>query len=149
MKTGAQLIVYLLGGVVLMILLSLACSAIGIIQLPFFTLQKKVDLNRGVIDQTYNTDYCLANYEWFKQTAEGIKGMDDKISTQQSAVTNFEQSAGPRKDWTFEDKNAYNELTTRVTALKNLRTTMVNEYNARTQSLNRVACKEMPLFFNP
>lgn len=144
-----KVVLVLLGLVILVPLLSLGAAALGIINLPFFKLNKQVDLNYGVINKVYDTDYCLANYEWFKQTEEGIKGMDTKIANAQEAVKTFETSAGSRDKWTFEDKNQDAELTSRVTALKNIKVTMTNEYNARAESLNRVACKELPLFIQP
>jgi hypothetical protein len=142
---GWTVLIVLFGGIVA----SVIGSALGIINLPFFNFAKKVDLNYGVINKTYDTDYCLQNYEWFKQTEQGIIGMEDKLANQKRALSSFESSAGPRKNWTFEDKTLYAELTSRVTALENLRVSMVNEYNAKTQSLNRVACKELPLFIKP
>jgi hypothetical protein len=127
---------------------SLLMSGLGIINIPFFNLSKKVELNYGVIDKIYDTDYCLSNYEFFKTTAEGIKGMDEKINNQQLALDDFEKSAGERSAWTFEDKGQYNELSSRVVALKNLKVSMINEYNSKSQMLNRVACKNLPLFFS-
>jgi hypothetical protein len=130
------------------ILLSILGSVLGIINLPFYNFGKKVDLNYGIINKTYETDYCLANYEWFKDRYNGILGMDDKIAIQKRELQDFQASAGSRKNWTFEDKQTDADLRNKVTALENIKVTWTNEYNSRTEQLNRVACKELPLFIN-
>lgn len=137
-----------LGVLLVVVAVVILTYATGIIGIPFFNLSKKIDLNYGVVDKVYDTDYCLANYEWFKDRAEGIKGMQDKIAIQKSALADFESAAGPRDKWTFEDKQTDSDLRNKVSGLENIRVTMVNEYNSRSQQLNRVACKDLPLFFN-
>jgi hypothetical protein len=149
MKQTFSVLGLMLGLVIVLLLCSLVGSLFGIINLPFFNLQKRVDLNYGVIDRTYDTDYCLANYEWFKDRLEGIKGMDDKIAIQKKALEDFQTAAGDRSKWTFEDKQTDSDLRNKVTGLENIQVTMINEYNSRTQQLNRVACKELPLFIEP
>src|SRR6185503_1701503 len=132
--------------VLVVVVLPLLGAALGIINLPFLGLSKKVELNQGVITKTYDTDTCLANYSWFKDTYQDIQQTETKIVNAQQQVKDFEASAGERSNWTFEDKQQYNSLTNAVTGLKNYKADIVGQYNSRTQQLNKVACKELPLF---
>ena len=135
-------------GLVGVFALSAVGSALGIIYLPFFNFQKKVDLNYGIIEKTYGTEYCLANYEWFKDTFNAIQQLDVQISTQQQSLDDFYKRAGDRKDWTFEDKQLEGDLIGKVNGLRNIKSNKIGQYNSRTEQLNRVACQELPLFIN-
>ena len=147
---GGKVVLVTIGAVLLIVVvLPLLGAALGIINLPFLKLGKQVELNQGVISKTYNTDYCLANYEWFKDTNNDIQQSDTKISNAEDQVRDFQASAGDRSKWTFEDKQQYNSLTNSVTGLKNYRADLVGQYNSRTEQLNRVACKDLPLFVKP
>jgi len=121
----------------------------GIVTLPLTKLESQLELNQGVIKKTYDTEYCLANYEWFKDTSNDITQSDSQIQNKSDQVVAFEKSAGDRVSWTFEDKQQYNRLTNEETGLKNYRLDLVGQYNSRTSQLNRVACKDMPLFVQP
>lgn len=149
MKEILSFIALVVGGILLFFVCSFGASVLGIINLPFFSFAKKVDLNYGVINKTYDTEYCLANYEWFKDTYNGIQSMDTKIAVQQSALDDFYKRAGDRKDWTFEDKSLEADLVGKLSGVKNIKSTMVAQYNSRSEQLNRVACKELPLFVKP
>lgn len=118
----------------------------GIIQLPLQKLENKLELTKGVLDKTYSTEYCLANYEWFKDTNNDIIQSDAQIKNKQDQLDQFISFAGDRANWTFEDKQQYNRLSSEVTGLKNYRSDLVGQYNSKTSQLNRVACKELPLF---
>jgi len=122
---------------------------LGIITLPVNKLESQVKLNQGVIKKTYDTEYCLANYEWFKDTDQDIIQMVGQISNKEEQLKSFQESAGARTNWTFEDKQQYNTLTNELTGMKNYRLDLVAQYNSKTEQLNRVACKDMPLFVKP
>ena len=126
-----------------------ALIGLGIITLPITKLESQVKLNQGVIQKTYSTEYCLANYEWFKDTNQDIIQSDGQIQNKEDQLKSFEESAGVRTGWTFEDKQQYNRLTSEISGLKNYRLDLVGQYNSKTEQLNRVACKEMPLFVKP
>ena len=140
----------ILGGIIaVVVVLPLIGAALGIINLPFLRLQKKVELNQGVINKSFSTEYCLSNYEWFKDTYQKIEQADTQISNAKQQLDEFTSSVPDRSKWTFEDKQLYSSLTTQVTGIKNYKADLVGQYNSRTQQLNRVACKELPLFVQP
>lgn len=148
---GAGLTILAITGVILLVVvvLPLLGAALGIINLPFLKLGKKVELNQGVISKTYGTDYCLANYEWFKDTYQDIQQSDVKIQNVQSQLDQFQKDAPDRSKWTFEDKNFFNSLSAELVGTKNYKAELVGQYNSRSEQLNRVACKELPLFVSP
>lgn len=148
MKTFFTVIAVLVGVVLLGFGVRAIGIGLGIIDLPIRKVEKKVQLNADLIDKTYDSEYCLANYEWFKDTYNDIQQSDTQIKNKQDQLDNFVKTAGDRINWTFEDKQQYNSLSNEVTGLKNYRADLVGQYNSRTEQLNRVACRELPLFVN-
>jgi len=140
-----------IGGLIALVtLVPLLLSLLGIINLPFHKLQSKVSLNQGVITKTYNTDYCLQNYHWFKETDQAIQQADSQIGNIQSQVSDFKQTYGSdTSKWNFAATQQYGQITTSLTGLQNYRADLVGQYNAKTQELDRVACKDLPLFIQP
>lgn len=105
-------------------------GALGLITLPFRTA-------KGVIERTANPDNVIANYEWFKRQYQDVKAIDVRLEVSRKAVSSFETSAGNRSSWTFEDKQESSRLNSIVLGLEGQRASMVSEYNARTQMMNR------------
>lgn len=91
----------------------------------------------GVIARTANPGNIIANYEWFKQQYQDIGAMDARLSAARDAITRFEQSAGPRTGWQFEERQESARLNQIVAGLEGQRASMIAEYNARTQMANR------------
>jgi hypothetical protein len=150
-KTKGSTALWVIGAVLLVfVVLPLVGIGLGIITLPFNVLQSKVDLNKGVINTTYDTSYCLANYEWFKDTYNAIQQADVKIQNGQDQLNSF-LAIAPKdtSTWSFTQQQQYGNLNTDITGAKNYKADLVGQYNSRTTQLNRVACKELPLFVNP
>ncbi len=146
MKVFFGTIAAILGFCVLYVALAAFGAGFKLFTLPLLNFTKKVDLNAGVINKTYNTDYCLANYEWFKDTYQDIQQTQTKVANVQAQLDEFKTDAGDRSTWTFEDKTQYNKLTSSLTGTKNYLADIIGQYNSKTGQLNRVACKELPLF---
>lgn len=128
--------------------LSIVGMALNIITIPWLKLGRQVQLNRDVIDKTYQADNAIYNYEWFKNRAEDIRATEKKIRNAKETVVAFEASAGARTAWTFEDKTEHARLSSVVLGLKNHYEEIVAEYNARAQQVNRAIFKDdLPLFF--
>jgi len=90
-----------------------------------------------IIEKTLDADNVISNYEWFKNTYHDIQATDIKISIAQEDIKNFNESAGSRNKWTFEDKNESSRLSSVLTGLKNYRQDLTAQYNARAKMLNR------------
>lgn len=138
-----------IGAIVVLIILPVVFAFFGLITLPFLKFQSKVALNQGVITKTYNTDYCLNNYEWFKDTYNQIQQTDTKIANDQAELTQFKTDNGPSSSWNFAQSQQYSNITTDLTGAQNYKADLVGQYDSRTSQLNRVACKELPLYVNP
>jgi hypothetical protein len=90
-----------------------------------------------VVEKTIDADNVIYNYEWFKRQWRDVGAIDTKIAAQQKAVSSFEDSAGPRTDWTRDDKIEHARLSSIVTGLEQQRADIVALYNARAAMVNR------------
>lgn len=116
--------------IAIVMVLGVVGGALGLVTLPFRTA-------KGVIERTANPDNVIANYEWFKRQYQDVKAIDVRLEVSRKAVSSFESSAGNRSSWTFEDKQESSRLNSIVLGLEGQRASMVSEYNARTQMMNR------------
>lgn len=145
-KGFVGIILLVIGG---MIALSVVGMALNIITIPWLRLGSKVQMERDIVKKTYDADNALYNYRWFKDKAEAIKATKSKITIAQKAVITFEESAGDRKTWTFEDKTEHARLSAVAQGLESSYQEMVGEYNSRAQQADRaIFSDELPLFFN-
>jgi hypothetical protein len=136
--------VFAIGALVFFVI---AAPFIQLFLLPLFKFQTKVNTNQQLIEKTYNADNVIYNYEWFKQQKEDIDAVASKINNASIAAENFRTSAGPRTDWTFEDKTEDARLQSVVTGLKQQREDLVANYNARAKMANRNIFQDnLPLF---
>ena len=90
-----------------------------------------------VITKTTNADHIIYNYQWFHDQYEAVKATDTKIGVTESAKVDFEEVAGDRENWTWEDKREINQLNAELRGLKNHRASLVADYNSRSKQLNR------------
>ncbi|QIG68155.1 hypothetical protein EVB55_220 [Rhizobium phage RHph_Y68] len=91
----------------------------------------------AMVTKTFDADNVIYNYEWFKRQYNDIVAFNQKIDIAQSQISRFEESAGPRTNWTFEDKQEANRLSSVVLGLRNQRESMIAEYNAKSSMVNR------------
>lgn len=132
-----------------LILLSTIGTALNLITIPWLKFDRQVQMNRDIVEKTYNADNALYNYRWFKDMAESIKATEKKIENAKTEQTSFRAIAGDRKSWTFEDKNEDARLSTITLGLKNHYEGIVAEYNSRAKQVDRAVFKdELPLFIN-
>ncbi|MHB8600887.1 MAG: hypothetical protein ACYDER_29305 [Ktedonobacteraceae bacterium] len=140
----------IIGFFVLVIGLPLLFAWLGLITLPFLKFENKVALNQGVISKTYNTDYCLNNYHWFLETDQAIQQSDTQIANVQAQIADFKSTYGTdATKWNYAATQQYGQISASLTGIQNYRADLVGQYNARTQELDRVACKGLPLYVQP
>lgn len=124
-------------------------TAFNLFTIPWLKFDRQVQTNRDIINKTYNADNALYNYHWFQERSQSIIALEGKIKASDAAVASFEASAGPRKDWTFEDKTEHARLGSVALGLRSQYEDLVHEYNARASEADRAIFKnELPLFFN-
>lgn len=100
-----------------------------------------------VLTKTFDADNMIYNYEWFKRQNQDVQAIGTKLTAAEQAQSIFEQSAGSRDGWKFDDRTEWNRLNTIVLGLRNQRASMVAEYNARSEMANRSIFKtgDLPL----
>lgn len=128
--------------------LSALGTVMGIITLPWFKLDTQIQTNRDIITKTFDAANVLHNYHWFKEKQGAITALEATIPQSIAAKVDFEANAGPRKDWTFEDKQEDNRLTQVILGQKAQYNSLVQEYNARAKEADRTIFKDdLPTFF--
>jgi hypothetical protein len=141
-------------GIIILVLVSMfglavLGSAMNLITIPWLKFDSKVQMNRDIVTKTYNADNALYNYHWFQERAGAIKANKSQIIVADQALKDFQESAGPRKDWTFEDKTEESRLRSVSQGLKSQLQSIVEEYNAKAGEADRsIFTDDLPLFFN-
>lgn len=144
-----KIIGYFLLGVIVLVLLGAIGSGLNLITIPWLKFDRQVEMNRDIVTKTYNADNALYNYHWFQERAGSIKTTQEQAVNAHTAVASFEDAAGPRIAWTFEDKNEDARLRSVQLGLENHYRDLVNEYNARAGEADRGIFKDsLPLFFS-
>lgn len=128
---------YVLGTIATIIGISLLGLMVSVVFFPVNTAQKLVQTAYDAQDQVLNAKNAIYNYEWFKQQKEDIDAGKQKLQDAQSSQSEFEVSAGDRKDWTFEDKGEDSRLRAVSLGLQNNLTQMIADYNARAKMATR------------
>lgn len=132
-----------------MIIFGALGTALNLFTIPWLKFSRQVQMNRDIVEKTYNADNALYNYHWFKEKAGSIEATKNKILIAQTDLSEFQALAGDRFKWTFDDKQEESRLRTVLTGLKNFYEDQVTEYNARANQADRAIFKdELPLFFS-
>ena len=110
--------------------LTILVSVIGFTLNPFKQAAR-------IVNKTIDADNAIYNYEYFHNLFEEVLATDVKIANMMGELAQFREDAGPRKEWTFEDKTEYSRLQSTITGLRNHRASCVANYNARSKMANR------------
>jgi hypothetical protein len=108
-----------------------------IVFFPAHVANKEIQTGYDVVDKTLNADNAIYNYEWFKRQKESIDALNKKYENAQNDVSTFQELAGSRDKWTYEDKNEEARLRTISSGFFNQLKDAIAEYNARTKMANR------------
>jgi len=130
---------------ILIVILAVFGIVMKVVLFPLWFVGTVADSGKKIIEKTIDADNVINNYEWFKQTHENIIAIDGKITNAEMDLSNFNAAAGPRKEWTFEDKNEFSRLMSVATGLRNHREDVKSKYNARSKMLNRKLFKDKNL----
>lgn len=138
MKTSTIVILVLVGIPILI----LGGIGIKILFFPVAALNKGIESGYQIMDKTLEANNVIYNYEWFKRQKEQIDATYKKLAIAQRAATDFEQLAGDRKDWTFEDKTEDARLRAVAQGIESQLKDMIAEYNARSSMATRDIFKD-------
>lgn len=125
MVIGVWLVLWVIGAV------------IGVVSMPFHAASNSVQTGHDVIDKTINANNAIYNYEWFKQQKQDIEVAKQQYQNALYVEDSFKASAGPRSEWTFEDKQESMRLSSITLGLKNQIIQRTEDYNARAKMANR------------
>lgn len=128
---------WIMTAVVAIVFVGFVGRAIRVATLPVRAIDRTIQTGEGVIDKTLNADNAIYNYEWFKQQVQDIKAQKNRIDIAQNSLVSFEADAGPRKNWTFEDKTEDGRLRSVVQGNQSQLESLVADYNARASMANR------------
>jgi len=90
-----------------------------------------------VVNKTIDADNMIYNYEWFKLRHESINALDNKIAGAKMSVESFSEELGERKNWDWADKEEYARLQSILLGLKQQKSDLAGEYNAKSRMVNR------------
>lgn len=105
--------------------------------LPWTKYSTEVTSAEKVIQQTYDANNAIYNYEWFKRQQEDIKATERQIDNTVEQQQTFLEFWGPQHLWDSATKREYNKISTTLAGQKNFYADLVAEYNARSQMANR------------
>lgn len=118
----------------------------GVLFVSFVTIMNVVTLfftpiNSAtvIVKKALDPDALVYNYEWFKRQNEDVKAFSTKIKNTDDSLKLFETSLKdlPKKDWSFENNQRWNDLQSQLLGLKNQCEDMVKTYNAQSKMANR------------
>jgi hypothetical protein len=138
-KTGLKLWLVIIG---IFLVLSILIFIGKVILFPAHVVNSAVDGAYNIVTKTLDADNIIYNYEWFKQEWEDYKAISQKVETAEKQKKSFNDEAGTRDKWTFEDKNEYSRLSSILQGLQNQRNDLVATYNARSKMVNRSIFKQ-------
>ena len=124
-------------GILVLIILSLLGLGLKILLFPAKIAHTMVNTAGKVITKTLDADNVLYNYEWFKQQCEDYKAISIKLEQAKTSAFDFASIAGPRENWTFEDKAEYSRLKSIADGIGYQLEDVKAQYNARSKMLNR------------
>jgi len=115
--------------IVILLLVGLGWGA----KVLFMPVQTATD----IMEKTLDADNVIYNYEWFKQTYEDVGALDLQIKTAQESQDSYVKICGDKATWGFAEKTEVARLNGVVLGLKNQRSAVVAEYNAKSKMANR------------
>jgi cell division protein FtsL len=90
-----------------------------------------------IVTKTMDADNVIFNYEHFYNLWNDIKAISKKIEDQDAQIAQFKVDTGPRENWGFADKDAYDKMQQTLVGLKQYRQTIIAQYNSDSSKLNR------------
>jgi hypothetical protein len=84
----------------------------------------------------FSPDVMLHKYEYFKDAYTKIQSAEMNIKVASARITEFKNTYGSPKDWTWETKDEYNRLSSTKQGYIGLYNSLVQDYNAQSSKFN-------------
>jgi hypothetical protein len=91
------------------------------------------DWAKGLYRQTATPELAVDRYEWYVQQLKDIKAMESQLKFAQEELNSLEKN----KETTFDERAHRNVLAANVTGLKQARSKMIQDYNAKAAMITR------------
>jgi hypothetical protein len=65
-----------------------------------------------IIDRVTNPDNVLFQVEWFVEKATDLEAAVERVEVTKKALADFQEDAGPRENWDFQDKQLEGNMRT-------------------------------------
>lgn len=90
-----------------------------------------------VIQQTFQAENMVYNYEWFRQQFQDVEAMRTRIINSENQLQSWLSSAPERSQWKVQDSQMHSQLNSIVLGQKNQLAQMIANYNSRASMANR------------
>lgn len=90
-----------------------------------------------VSEETSRESPILLTDEWFATQHHAIQQKDAEIRESKEKLLRFEEDAGPRETWDFQDRLEWGPLHSDIGDLEGARESMVMDYNGRVRWVKR------------
>lgn len=115
--------------------------------LPAKTVTAQIGSAGNIIDQTYDAENAIYNYEWFKTQYEDIGATERIIRNTKTEMDAYKEMYGDASAWDWQTKQDYNSLQGKYLGQQNFYEDLVAEYNARAKMANRnIFMDSLPLY---
>lgn len=92
----------------------------------------------AIVTRVTQPDRMIQNYEWFEETYNDAKALDQKIKATQAQIdSQFSGLPEDRNDWSRENTTEFNRLNAVLVGLRSQRESIVADYNARSKLVTR------------
>ena len=107
--------------------------------------QNAVTQAGNVVNQTDDANNVIYNYEYFHNQYEAIVAAQQNAASFQQQLTSFQASAGPMSQWSWQEQQQYSVLSENLQGMTANIHSLVADYNAKSQMLNRAWLKSKDL----
>lgn len=117
-------------------------NVISFVWFPFLPWFEERDAGQEVVEQTYDAEQAIQNYEWFRQQHNDIEAQRNIIDNNYDELDRFYSTYGENPDeWGRTAQERHSRIQQRITGNQNALEQMVAEYNARSEQANNALFK--------
>lgn len=117
-------------------------SIISYIWFPFLPWIEERDAGEDIIEQTYDAESAIQDYEWFRQQYHDIQSQRAIIENNYDELDRFYDTWGEDPaDWSRQAETRHSRIQQRITSNQNMLESMVADYNARSDQAHREVFK--------
>lgn len=120
----------------------IALLLISAVYMPFLPWNEERKAGADVIEDTYNGENAVEEYEWFRSQWGDIQSRRAQIQNYKDELQGFYDTYGnDSSQWDDQAQTRHTRLQQRITANQNDLERLVSEYNARSDMDNRAVFK--------